>query len=368
MTAIEDANYRLLVAQRAMTTAERKFAQVNAQNRKAVKSLPPKSSSSTWLAPPERTLKEVELPSAQCGVETLKRAMLEEGLSALQSVDAQRLVMPPLHAAPPQHLSARGHFKGSLQRHPYVEIGILCEGDMGMWWEGSVTLCPAQSVIVIPPATYHLPHVAPSEKSAATHTVVWLALHRSSAVVHACRLDGRTHFMGDYYSFPDAEVATFAQSIARELAERSDHYATAVRGSLLCLLVRLSRAPAYPVAHAYAPDPLRKVANRDAFAARVQEYLLSHYHHALTLEDVARALGCSRAHLCRKFQQATQQTPFQFLLNMRIEAAKRLLNAGAPIARVAEMVGFNDPLYFSKVFTAQVGEPPSRYRARSHGQ
>jgi AraC-like DNA-binding protein len=62
--------------------------------------------------------------------------------------------------------------------------------------------------------------------------------------------------------------------------------------------------------------------------------LLSHYHHALTLEDIARALGCSRAHLCRKFQQATQQTPFQFLLNVRIEAAKRLLNAGAPVADV----------------------------------
>jgi AraC-like DNA-binding protein len=162
-------------------------------------------------------------------------------------------------------------------------------------------------------------------------------------------------------------VTGLARSIAQELGDRSSHFDIAIRGCLLCLFTYLMRAPVQPISRVHDPNLSAPESCADAFSARVEAYLLSHYHRPLSLPQVARSIGCSTAYLCRRFRAATGQTPFQVLRAVRIEAAKHLLRSEVPIARVAEMVGFDDPFYFSRVFSAAVGESPQGYRARFIG-
>ena len=71
-------------------------------------------------------------------------------------------------------------------------------------------------------------------------------------------------------------------------------------------------------------------------------------------------LGVSSRHFRRLFQQATGLAPQQYLLNLRLNEAKRLLGT-MPISEVAYRVGFENPLYFSRIFKEKVGVSPSRW-------
>ena len=67
-------------------------------------------------------------------------------------------------------------------------------------------------------------------------------------------------------------------------------------------------------------------------------------------------------HLRRLFQQETGRTPVEFLTELRVAEAKRLLKVGGfAVKQVAERVGIPDPYYFSRVFQKVTGRRPSAY-------
>ncbi|HEX5324711.1 MAG TPA: AraC family transcriptional regulator [Capsulimonadaceae bacterium] len=319
-----------------------------------------KPNPTVWTKIPERRYKDLFSPTASLNVDKLREIFLHHGLISLASGEPNALILPPQSAYAPKHVA--GH--KDIHRHRYVEVGIVTRGDMTIWWEGVNSHCPAGSIFVIPPGMRYLPHVHIAGEPSHAHSVVWLALHRGCAIVHMCSFEGDAHHLGEYYSFTDMQVTGQARSMAQELADRAPHYEVAVRGCLLCLLTWLLRAPVYSISRLSGVDWNQKAANQESFSDRVEAYLCSHYHRPLTLAQVSRSIGCSPAYLCRHFKELTGLTPFQYLREVRVEAAKRLLSSEVPIARVAEMVGFDDPLYFSRVFASETGESPQSYRTR----
>jgi len=318
-----------------------------------------------WLAAPERRIRDLACPSVLQDANKQRDLILNIALASLSSNNPDSLVVPPEKS----FRSKRNDRRKDLHHHRYVEVGVVTRGEMTLWWEGTFTRIAAGSVFVIPPGTRYMPHaVEPGIDERKPHAVVWLALHRGCVVVHQCALKGDVHELGEYYSFADVQIANQARIISQELAERSPHHATAIRGSLLCLMAWLLRAPVHRISYLNSSPDEPKVDGHGSFSDRVQSYLLSHYHRPVSLAQVAKAMGCSSAYLCRHYRELTNQTPFQYLRDIRIEAAKRLLLSDVPIARVAEMVGFDDPLYFSKVFSNSTGESPQRYRVRCVGQ
>lgn len=86
----------------------------------------------------------------------------------------------------------------------------------------------------------------------------------------------------------------------------------------------------------------------------------------LTLADVARASGMSVQHLGRLFTAAMRQSPMAYLRAIRIEHARNLLrDTRLRIGEVAAETGFDDPLYFSRVFHAVTRQAPRAFRAAS---
>lgn len=79
--------------------------------------------------------------------------------------------------------------------------------------------------------------------------------------------------------------------------------------------------------------------------------------------DLARVAGVSRAHFSRRFKAAAGLSPYAYLNLLRIEQAKRLLAAGAPIADTALEVGFVDQSHFARTFRRFSGATPAQYRA-----
>ncbi len=105
-------------------------------------------------------------------------------------------------------------------------------------------------------------------------------------------------------------------------------------------------------------------ARETELAKSVEVYLQEHYRRAYSLERLASSFGCKPAYLLRLYRRVTGRTPTQDVIRLRIEKAKRLL-AGHPhieIKQVAAAVGYEDPLYFSRVFKKETGLAPSAFK------
>jgi len=84
----------------------------------------------------------------------------------------------------------------------------------------------------------------------------------------------------------------------------------------------------------------------------------------MTLADAAKALHASPAHLVRSFGERFAISPHRYVVTRRIEAARRRLLDGEPVADVAVAVGFFDQAHLTRHFGRHVGTTPAAY-ARS---
>ncbi len=97
--------------------------------------------------------------------------------------------------------------------------------------------------------------------------------------------------------------------------------------------------------------------------SRVQELMESRLDAALTLRELAAEVGYSRSHFLRAFREATGVTPHRYLLNRRIERARRLLReAEMSIAQVASLCGFSSQAHLTLAFRKVCGLTPGEYR------
>lgn len=88
--------------------------------------------------------------------------------------------------------------------------------------------------------------------------------------------------------------------------------------------------------------------------------------HAWTLEELARAAGTSRSVLAERFQHLVGSAPMQYLTQWRMLLAANILSrSNAPLARIAEDVGYQTDTAFSRAFRREFGAPPATWR-RNH--
>ncbi|RAU91466.1 hypothetical protein DQG13_29370 [Paenibacillus sp. YN15] len=87
------------------------------------------------------------------------------------------------------------------------------------------------------------------------------------------------------------------------------------------------------------------------------------YSGKLLLEEVAGAAGLSLFHFCRLFKRVMNRTVQQFVQEVRLREARRLLrDTDLPMAELSERVGYCNPNYFARVFREHTGTTPLRMR------
>jgi transcriptional regulator GlxA family with amidase domain len=102
---------------------------------------------------------------------------------------------------------------------------------------------------------------------------------------------------------------------------------------------------------------------------RARDRMDREYAQPLDVPALARAALMSPGHFSRSFRAAFGETPYGYLMTRRIERAKALLRRGdLTVTEVCFAVGCSSLGSFSSRFTELVGESPSSYRARDHGE
>lgn len=92
-------------------------------------------------------------------------------------------------------------------------------------------------------------------------------------------------------------------------------------------------------------------------------YFHENYHKPISIEEFATEHHMSVSWFIRNFKEYTESTPAQYLLSLRISNAQTLLETtNYNVTEIAEIVGYDNPLYFSRIFKKQSGMSPSEFR------
>lgn len=93
------------------------------------------------------------------------------------------------------------------------------------------------------------------------------------------------------------------------------------------------------------------------------QYFNDNYNIEINVEAYAASRGMSVSWFIRSFRQYTGTTPMQYIVSLRITNAQMLLETtDYNITEIGNIVGYDNPLYFSRIFKKQKGVSPSEYR------
>lgn len=103
----------------------------------------------------------------------------------------------------------------------------------------------------------------------------------------------------------------------------------------------------------------------DPYLRQVLAYIDAHYKEEIRIDTLAEIALLSRFHFIRSFKAAVGQTPYQYVLRLRMDEAKRLLrHTVLPVTDIALSLGFASISQFYRSFAKSVGTPPEKYRHR----
>ena len=165
--------------------------------------------------------------------------------------------------------------------------------------------------------------------------------HRFSSRLHLARL-----------ALSRAE--RIALEMVDEVDRRLDGYESELLGKLIDLMVFLSRS--YQESKSTNSAALLRVGS--VISSMEQDCARD-----WKLEDFIEMSRQSRSHFIRTFAKATSLSPFEYLIQLRLQRAMGLLrNSRLTISQIAFEVGFNDSNYFARQFRKRKGASPLAYR------
>lgn len=164
----------------------------------------------------------------------------------------------------------------------------------------------------------------------------------------------------EHLGMADHALASLIELAACE-ADESGMHGKLYGQSLVCAII----ARFNDIAHKRSLDRCDASALPKSRLQRVLEKIEAEFHRDISLEELARESGYSRAHFLRMFRAATGTTPHRHLLTTRLERARDQLLTGAPsITEVALACGFSSHAHLTRHFRQHFGTTPSDARRK----
>ena len=96
---------------------------------------------------------------------------------------------------------------------------------------------------------------------------------------------------------------------------------------------------------------------------RAKDYFEEHYNEEISIEQYAASRSMSTSWFNRSFRGTVGTSPMKYILDIRIRNAQTLLETmDYSVASIASMIGYDNPMYFSRMFRKAKGMSPAKYR------
>ena len=94
----------------------------------------------------------------------------------------------------------------------------------------------------------------------------------------------------------------------------------------------------------------------------VTQLLKKRIYDRITLDEISKQTYYSKTYLNAIFQKNVGYTIMQYYTELKIQEAKKLLREGKSVAEISNLLHFDSPTYFTKVFKKHTGMTPSQYK------
>ena len=95
---------------------------------------------------------------------------------------------------------------------------------------------------------------------------------------------------------------------------------------------------------------------------QVQQYIVSHISEEMTIEQLSALFSYHPNYFIRLFRKETGYTPYQYIIQQRMQYAVTQLNIGLPNDAVCYACGYTDSSTFTRAFRKYYGVAPQKYR------
>jgi AraC-like DNA-binding protein len=185
------------------------------------------------------------------------------------------------------------------------------------------------------------------------------------------RRQGKHHCLAlagkDVASFRDGvyrgnpQIARLFLDITRELKDKKPFFQSIIEAKAMEVVLQLKRIMSHAVL-------VEGTAHTNAEAAHVKRIIDAEYRKKIDLVFLSDQMMLSKDYLRHKFKEEYGVSPIRYLINMRIEKARRLISdEGKKIKEAAFECGFENEYYFSRLFKKVTGHPPSYYSQTKTG-
>ncbi|MDF2922250.1 MAG: AraC family transcriptional regulator [Paenibacillaceae bacterium] len=247
--------------------------------------------------------------------------------------------------------------------HAHIEILVFMKGEASVTCGNVVMKAGAGDIIVVNSNELHS-LIAQSED------LFYYALICDPSLLHSRSTDAvETKFITPLIQNrllfcnkigSDETLRACLLTLIGELDRRETGYELAVKSQLYGLLALLVRShTATSLAAEEYLERMRRLKRFDPVFRRIEES----YRESLTIEELARTAGLSRFHFSRLFKELTGKTVTDYVNAVRIDMSEQLLRSTPlTLSEIAELTGFNDIYYFSRMFKKYKNVPPSEWR------
>lgn len=236
--------------------------------------------------------------------------------------------------------------------HDFYVVGVNESGAHGFFCRGATWLSASGSIGIIHPGEAH------TGERAGDKPWEYRAFYVSPSVMHELARDAASvRHACLFFAEPVIEDRSIASALLGAHAAFGNGDSIVGESRLIGALGELVTRHGRGAPPTWTPTPTR--ARRAVAQAR--EFLHDSFDQPVSLRELSALTGVSRYHLLREFEAETGLPPHTYMLQLRIERAKKLLASGRAIARVAHDVGFADQSHMNRHFKRFVGVTPGVY-------
>lgn len=272
----------------------------------------------------------------------------DEALEGLERscADDDRIVSAP-GTAGLERIEARFHGNAfELHRHDTYAIGVTLDGVQRFHYRGALQHSLPGQVIVLHPDELH-------DGGAGTEDGLrYRILYLEPSLLLDCLNGLPLPFVRDAVVSDQALRGTLLSALAPLDEELDDLFVTDFIAQLARQLKRHAGQPAKPTG---------TIAWRAAALAR--DYLEENAERAVRSDELEAITGLDRYALSRHFRATYSTSPHRFLVMRRLQRARRMIEAGEPLAETAVAAGFSDQSHFNRHFKKAFGLTPGRWAA-----
>lgn len=259
-------------------------------------------------------------------------------------------------------VTTTGPSTSKKHHHDFLEMSILVEGETFYTIENQEVHLKEETILLFNPGVSHHEQAPAGVENTQIH-IGFRNVNLDRFPKDYFPVESPIIRLNDY----NKDFFAICREIIKERSTSQAGYELMLKTLVMRLIVFLLRDKNTLSAHHLMSALTAEEQEKQQIVNEIILYLEGHYIEDITLNSLAQEHFISPANLSRIFKEETGDSPINHLIKIRLNQAKALMETEKDITvkEISHLVGYEDALYFSKLFKKYYGQPPSSFLQKS---